>query len=53
MVIRAHLALGGAALMATHIDLGLTEAAVLDLSPFKARAHAAGGMPGGFDEAFA
>jgi heme exporter protein A len=51
-VVRAHLASGGAALMATHIDLGLTEAEVLDLSPFKARAPMAGGAKGAFDEAF-
>ncbi len=49
-VVRAHLGQGGMALIATHIDLGLTEAAVLDLGPFKARAPVA---PGGFDEAFA
>ena len=51
-VVRAHLAAGGMALLATHIDLGLPEARVLDLAPFKARAPlmAAGG---GFDEAFA
>ncbi len=35
-VVRAHLATGGAALLATHIDLGLAEARVLDLAPFKA-----------------
>jgi len=35
--IRAHLAGGGIAVIATHIDLGL-EADVLDVSPFKARA---------------
>lgn len=51
-IVRAHLAQGGLALLATHIDLGLPEARVLDLAPFKAR------MPmqaqgGGFDEAFA
>jgi heme exporter protein A len=47
-VVRAHLAAGGAALLATHIDLGLDEARVLDLTPFKAT------MPAdlGFDEAF-
>ncbi len=33
--VRAHLAGGGLALMATHIDLGL-EAQVLDLTPFRA-----------------
>lgn len=33
--VRAHLAAGGGAIMATHIDLGLTEARVLDLSPFR------------------
>lgn len=47
-VVRAHLAGGGAALMATHIDLGLHEARVLDLSAFRALPRA----PEGFDEAF-
>lgn len=51
-VVRAHLARGGMALMATHIDLGLAEAGVLDLGPFKARTPVAG-SGGGFDEAFA
>jgi heme exporter protein A len=51
-VVRAHLAAGGSALMATHIDLGLAEAEVLDLTPFKARAPVAGGRMGAFDEAF-
>ncbi|MBB94534.1 MAG: heme ABC exporter ATP-binding protein CcmA [Rhodobacteraceae bacterium] len=35
--VRAHLANGGSALIATHIDLCLAEARVLDLGPFKAR----------------
>jgi heme exporter protein A len=47
--VRAHLAGGGAALIATHIDLGLAEAAVLDLSPYRAAPR----ITGGFDEAFA
>jgi heme exporter protein A len=55
--VRAHLAQGGSALMATHIDLGLAEAAILDLTPYRARIPAAGGSSGGsagaFDEAFA
>ncbi len=34
--VRRHLAEGGSALMATHIDLGLAEARVLDLAPFRA-----------------
>lgn len=38
-VVRAHLAAGGAALIATHIDLGLDEAEVLDLGPFRASAR--------------
>lgn len=50
-VVRAHLAAGGAALIATHIDLGL-EADVLDLTPFKARKVTAGGVRSAFDEAF-
>ena len=37
--VRAHLAGGGLALMATHIDLGI-EADVLDVAPFRARADA-------------
>ncbi|TGD65066.1 heme ABC exporter ATP-binding protein CcmA [Tabrizicola sp. WMC-M-20] len=49
-VVRGHLGRGGMVLIATHIDLGLTEAAVLDLAPFKAKAPVATG--GGFDEAF-
>ncbi|SHK75298.1 heme exporter protein A [Roseovarius marisflavi] len=35
--VRAHLAGGGLAVIATHIDLGLTEAEVLDVTPFKAK----------------
>lgn len=50
-VVRDHLADGGAALIATHIDLGL-EADVLDLSPFKARKLSQGGVRSAFDEAF-
>ena len=34
--VRVHLAKGGLALLATHIDLGLAEARVLDVEPFKA-----------------
>jgi heme exporter protein A len=49
-VVRAHLGRGGMALVATHIDLGLAEAGVLELGPFKAMAPVATG--GGFDEAF-
>ena len=37
--VSAHLAGGGLALMATHIDLGI-EADVLDVAPFRARADA-------------
>ncbi len=49
-VVRRHLARGGAALMATHIDLGLAEARVLDLTAHRARPRV---QAGGFDEAFA
>lgn len=35
-MVERHLQTGGMALMATHIDLGLTRARVLDLTPFKA-----------------
>ena len=50
--VRAHLAGGGAALMATHIDLGLDEARVLDLAPFRALPGKPV-RPAGFNEAFA
>lgn len=49
--IRAHLAGGGAALLASHVALGLERVATLDLSGFRAPASTPG--PGGFDEAFA
>jgi heme exporter protein A len=50
-VLRAHLAQGGAALVATHIDLGIAESLVLDLTPFRARpGHAT--APASFNEAF-
>ncbi len=45
--VRAHLAQGGSALIATHIDLGL-DAAVLDVTPFRATAATLAGS----DEAF-
>jgi heme exporter protein A len=48
-VVRRHLGLGGLAVIATHVDLGLPEAAVLDLSPFRTRIM----VRDGFDEAFA
>ncbi|MDN5787387.1 heme ABC exporter ATP-binding protein CcmA [Pseudorhodobacter sp.] len=47
-VLREHLATGGSALIATHIDLGL-EAEVLDLSPFRAKLSVKNGA---FDAAF-
>ncbi|MEH7829207.1 heme ABC exporter ATP-binding protein CcmA [Gemmobacter denitrificans] len=51
-VVRTHLAAGGMALIATHIDLGLPEARVLELGPFKAEGQLSG-TAAGFDEAFA
>lgn len=50
-VIRAHLAAGGTALIASHVDPGLDGAQVLDLTPHRADALQA--PRGGFDEAFA
>jgi heme exporter protein A len=47
-VVRAHLATGGLAVIATHVDLGLPEATTLDLEPFRARVI----QSTGFDEAF-
>ncbi|GAA3872581.1 heme ABC exporter ATP-binding protein CcmA [Celeribacter arenosi] len=46
--IRTHVAGGGAAIIATHIDLGIEET-VFDVTPFKARLDK---MSGDFDEAF-
>ncbi len=40
-ILRAHLVAGGSAVVATHIDLGLPEAIVLDVAPYRARATAA------------
>jgi heme exporter protein A len=48
-VVRQHLAGGGLAVIATHVDLGLPEAETLDLAPFRTRTMARDG----FDEAFA
>ena len=48
-LLRAHLAAGGSALIATHIDLGLPEARELDLTAYRAGP----GCKGAFDEAFA
>ena len=50
-MIREHLSGGGAALMATHIDLGLDEARVLDLTPYRAKQGQAE-RPASFNEAF-
>lgn len=46
--IRAHLAGGGAALMATHIELGLDEADILELGPMRAKSP----VSDAFDEDF-
>lgn len=46
--IRSHLKSGGSALIATHIDLGLDEARVLDVGKFRAKASEIDD----FDEAF-
>ncbi|MBN8631601.1 MAG: heme ABC exporter ATP-binding protein CcmA [Rhodobacterales bacterium] len=48
-IVRQHLARGGLAVIATHVDLGLPEATVLDLDPHRARVI----QSSGFDEAFA
>ena len=49
--VRRHLAGGGAALMATHIDLALDEARILDLTPYRARPPGPG-QGGAFDDHF-
>jgi len=51
-VVRGHLKAGGMAVIATHIDLGLPEARVLDVTPHKARPPEDGGLAGAFDGDF-
>lgn len=46
--VRTHLAGGGMALMATHIDLGLAEARILDVAPYRAKAPAHDDFDGSF-----
>lgn len=46
--VRAHLADGGLALLATHIDLGLEEARILELGPYRAKLPAADDFDGAF-----
>jgi heme exporter protein A len=48
-VVRDHLARGGAAVIATHIDLGLPEARVLDLGALRAAPQGGSAAAGGFD----
>lgn len=47
-VVRDHLIAGGSALVATHIHLGLDEAEVLDVTPFRAKAPAMDDFDGAF-----
>jgi heme exporter protein A len=49
--VRAHLGAGGVAVMATHIELGISEAEELDLTPFKPELMNYEAYPGEFDEA--
>jgi len=51
-MLRAHLAAGGAAVIATHIDLGLPEAAFLELTPHRAGQARRETRSAGFNEAF-
>ncbi|ABL69514.1 heme ABC exporter ATP-binding protein CcmA [Paracoccus denitrificans] len=51
-MLRAHLGRGGAAVIATHIDLGLPEAEILELGPFRASELRRQSRPAGFNEAF-
>jgi heme exporter protein A len=46
--VRAHLAGGGSALIATHIDLGLPDARLLDVTPYRARRLAVDDFDGAF-----
>ncbi|WP_417727931.1 heme ABC exporter ATP-binding protein CcmA [Roseovarius sp.] len=46
--VRGHLAEGGMALIATHIDLGLNEARILDVGPYQAKPLADNDFDGAF-----
>ncbi|QFQ88093.1 heme ABC exporter ATP-binding protein CcmA [Paracoccus kondratievae] len=52
-MLRTHLGQGGGAIIATHIDLGLPEAEILDLGPWRATNSRRESRPAGFNEAFA
>lgn len=52
-MLSTHLGQGGAAIIATHIDLGLPEDSVLDLAAFRADPAQNSGRAAGFNEAFA
>lgn len=52
-MLREHLKQGNAAIIATHIDLGLPEDCLLDLSAYRADPMRSGGRAAGFNEAFA
>ncbi|GLK63334.1 MULTISPECIES: heme ABC exporter ATP-binding protein CcmA [Paracoccus] len=52
-MLRTHLGQGGGAIIATHIDLGLPEADILDLGPWRATNSRRESRPAGFNEAFA
>lgn len=51
-MVRSHLASGGAAIIATHIDLGLAGSRELDLTAFRPHKPTAVGSASDFDEAF-
>lgn len=51
-MVRGHLAKGGAAIIATHIDLGLSATRVLDVTAHRAARPSAVGGAAAFDEAF-
>ena len=51
-MVRGHLAKGGAAIIATHIDLGLDATRVLDVTDYRAKRPTAVGGAAAFDEAF-
>ncbi|MFD1794391.1 heme ABC exporter ATP-binding protein CcmA [Paracoccus aurantiacus] len=52
-VVRSHLAQGGVTVIATHIDLSLPQAQVIDLTEYRANPGAPSARPAGFNEAFA
>src|SRR5690606_1702214 len=52
-MLRTHLGQWGGAIIATHIDLGLPDAGIMDIGPWRARSSRRESRPAGLNGAFA